>query len=108
MPSRLADPNKTPTTNIKESRIRAYRYAPWQKDAPTLNNTDDGLTTCPLEAWRYWTKQIGGLNTSKLFPIHTIILNPDSLDVTRWWYEFLIEVDAISAHDRVFKDLTWR
>ena len=52
-----------------------------------------------------WIKHF---EAAKLNPIHTITLNPDSLDVTRWWYEFLIEVDVISRHDKVFKDLTWR
>ena len=50
-----------------------------------------------------WIKHF---EAAKQNPIHP--LNPDSLDVTRWWYEFLVEVDAINEHDNVFRDLAWQ
>ena len=46
--------------------------------------------------------------TAKLVPIHTVTLNLDSLDVTRWWFDFFIEVNVMSRQDKVFKDLACR
>ena len=34
--------------------------------------------------------------------IHLVELEPESLDVTWWYHEFLIEIDQLSADDKVF------
>ena len=42
---------------------------------------------------------------AKEVPIHTVTLDVDSLDVTRWWRNFFVELGVLTKHDRVFKDL---
>ena len=43
---------------------------------------------------------------AKRVPIHTVTLDVDSLDVTRWWRDFFVEIGELSKRDKVFKDLT--
>ena len=38
--------------------------------------------------------------------IHTITLDINSLDVTRWWRDFFVELGVLDEEDRVFKDLS--
>ena len=38
-------------------------------------------------------------------PIHTITLDIGSLDVTRWWRDFFVELGVLDKEDRVFMDL---
>ena len=42
---------------------------------------------------------------AKEVPIHTITLDINSLDVTRWWRNFFVELGVLDKEDRVFKDL---
>ena len=42
---------------------------------------------------------------AKEVPIHTVTLDVDSLDITRWWRNFFVEFGVLTKHDRVFKDL---
>ena len=42
---------------------------------------------------------------AKEVPIHTITLDVDSLDVTRWWRDFFVELGVLDEEDRVF-DIT--
>ena len=42
---------------------------------------------------------------AKEVPIHTITLDVDSLDFTRWWRDFLVELGVLDKEDRVFMDL---
>jgi hypothetical protein len=38
-------------------------------------------------------------------PIHTLTLDTGSLDATRWWHEFFVELGVLDEEDRVFHDL---
>ena len=42
---------------------------------------------------------------AKEVPIHTVTLDVDSLDVTRWWRNFFVEFGVLDEEDRVFMDL---
>jgi hypothetical protein len=34
-----------------------------------------------------------------------VTLDVDSLDVTRWWHNFFVELGVLDERDKVFKDL---
>ena len=42
---------------------------------------------------------------AKEVPIYTITLDVASLDITRWWRDFFVELGVLTKRDRVFKDL---
>ena len=60
-------------------------------------------TTERLDEMDRW---ISHFEAAKMIPIHTVTLDADSLDVTRWWFEFFVEINVINRWDKVFKDLT--
>ena len=43
---------------------------------------------------------------AKEVPIHTITLDISSLEVTRWWRDFFVELGVLEEEDKVFMDLT--
>ena len=49
---------------------------------------------------------ISHFEAAKMVPIHTFTLDVDSLDFTRCWFEFLVEIKVMNRRDKVFKDLT--
>ena len=51
-------------------------------------------------------KWISHFEAAKMVPIHTLTLDVNSLDVTRWWFDFFVEINIMNRRDKVFKDLT--
>ena len=49
-----------------------------------------------IERW------IDHFEEAKQDQIHLVELEPESLDVTWWYHEFLNEIDQLSADDKVF------
>ena len=86
------------TDKIPKRCSYAEQYLWWVNEMPTRG-------TERLDEMDRWMDHF---KAEKLVPIHTFTLNPDSLDVTRWWYEFFIELNVISRQDKIFKDLTCR
>ena len=66
----------------------------------TANEKAKPTTTGILGEIVRWIKHF---EAAKLDPIHLIELGAGSLDVTQWWYEFLVEIEQINDDDSVFK-----
>ena len=87
---------RLPIRSLSENCTAAEQHQRWIDDSPTRS-------TEILPDINRW---INHLRAAGPNPIHLVTLSPESLDVTRWWFEFLVEVEAIDGRDHVFRDLT--
>ena len=82
---------------MAENCTPAEQHRRWIDDEPTRS-------TELLPKLNRWIRHF---EAAKQNPIHIVSLSPESLDETRWWFEFLVEVEAIQYdQEMVFKDLT--
>ena len=63
------------------------------------------MPTRSTERAEEMNRWIDHFEASKVVPIHTVTLDANSLEVTRWWRYFLVEIGILNKRDRVFKDL---
>ena len=91
-----ASHSRLPIHSLAKDCTHAEQHRRWIDDSPTRS-------TEILPEINLWIKHFEAARTN---PIHLITLSPESLDRTRWWFEFLVEVEAIDDRDNVFKDLT--
>ena len=85
-----------PIGSLNERCSYAKQYRRWVNEMSTR-------TTERLDEMDRW---ISHFEAAKMIPIHTVTLDADSLDVTRWWFEFFVEINVMNRWDKVFKDLT--
>ena len=69
------------------------------------SNAEQYMPTRSSERLDEMDRWMDHFEAAKKVPIHTVTLEVDSLDVTRWWRDFFVEIGVLSKHDKVFKDL---
>ena len=87
---------RLPIRSLKENCSHAEQYRRWVNDMPcrSTERSDE------ISRW------IDHFEASKVVPMHTVNLDVDSLEVTRWWRYFLVEIGILDRRDRVFRDFT--
>ena len=80
---------------LDEGCSHAEQYRRWINDILTRRS----------ERLKEMVRWMDHFEAPKEVPIHTVTLDVDSLDVTRWWRNFFVELGVLTKHDRVFKDL---
>ena len=87
---------RLPIRSLDEDCSSAEKYRRWVNDRPTRGSEK-------INEMNHW---INHYQAAKEVPIHTITLDINSLDVTRWWRNFFVELGVLDEEDRVFKDLS--
>jgi len=91
-----ASHDRLPIRSLDERCTAAEQYKRWVSDEPTRG-------TELLPKLNRWIKHF---EKSRQMPIHTVNLSTEGLMETRWWFDFLVEVQAIPYEKgTVFKDL---
>ena len=87
---------RLPIRSLKENCSHAEQYRRWVNDMPcrSTERSDEK------------SRWIDHFEVSKVVPMHTVNLDVDSLEVTRWWRYFLVEIGILDRRDRVFRDFT--
>ena len=73
-----------------------------------LNSIDGGSMTCQPEGSERLEEMVRWMDhfeAAKEVPIHTVTLDVGSLDVTRWWCDFFVELGVLDEREKVFMDL---
>ena len=84
-----------PIRSLDEGCSHAEQYRRWVND----------MTTRSSERLDEMDRWMDHFEAAKEVPIHTITLDVASLDITRWWRDFFVELGVLTKRDRVFKDL---
>ena len=87
---------RLPIRSLDEDCSSAEKYWRWVNDRPTRGS----------EKIKEIVRWMDHFEAAKEVPIHTITLDISSLNVTRWWCDFFVELRVLDKEDRVFKDLT--
>ena len=85
-----------PIRSLDEDCSSAEQYRRWVNDMPTRGS----------EKIKGMVRWMDHFEAAKEVPIHTISLDISSLDVTRWWRDFFVELGVLEEEDKVFMDLT--